>query len=103
MNMTRLFIVLFMLFSATVTAEPLPAELGPVGPKSDSTSAGDEAETHSTAKPAVDLPYKPSGGSPKESASAGKGAIIEEREPDIEIPFILSKSPEPLGAADPEF
>jgi hypothetical protein len=82
-----------------------PPDLGPVGPKTDSSDRHEKAPPANTT---VDLPYKPSpSDSPSDDDSMGWGGGEDDvdyvKPVEIVVPFITSKSPDPHGAPDPEY
>lgn len=95
-KLLRLVAPIFFVFCLSI---PLFAQIGPVGPKSGDESVGSGTPSGDT-KP-VDLPYKPSGGGEKKRSPVERVEV--EQEVYKPIPYISSKSPEPLGAPDPEF
>ncbi|MBI2340867.1 MAG: hypothetical protein HYU99_10980 [Deltaproteobacteria bacterium] len=80
------------------------AQEGPIGPVGPDTGPPTSTSDTGSKKPPVDLPYKPSGDiKPPRTSSGNEPDIETPAQPPREIPYIPSKSPEPLGAPDPEF
>lgn len=103
--MSRFFDILFLMIAlwittlATATRAEDPA--GPVGPKAP-TTVDEEGGTES--KPVeVDLPYKPSIPQPPKDDLEDDDPPVRPPPPPPEpvIPYIPSKSPDPVGAPDP--
>ena len=91
-------LLLFLIVSGNVVAQNAP--VGPVGPKAPAPTLDEDGEP----KPVeVDLPYKPAIPQPPKEDPEDDEPVARPPPPPPEpvIPYIPSKSPEPLGASDP--
>ena len=88
-----------MLIGLFLASSIIYAQEGPIGPVGPDTSPSASQQTDSDVKKsAVDLPYKPTVDQPVSDSRPDRTIEVVQKE----IPYIPSKSPEPLGAPDPE-
>lgn len=100
---TRLkkYLILFLVLNSSVALAQSTGPVGPVGPSVNTES--EEESTTSSPKPSVDLPYKPS--TPPSDKSKNRTTDVDsprDSPPPKEIPYVLSQSPESMGAPDPD-
>lgn len=75
---------------------------GPVGPVGPVVETGSEEEETTPNKPSVDLPYKPlTTKSDKPHKQSSDGEVPLNSPPAKTIPYVVSQSPEAVGAKDP--
>lgn len=117
--MMTIFIILvpfFLLFpvlghtaenSSSLQVSDTVGPSAPVNPNTAPISLSDDEPQVPHKKPAIDLPYKPtSSKSPKKTGAADlvvdQEELTNEEELSIEIPYVPSKTPDSIGAFDPE-
>lgn len=93
------YLILFLILNPALAFAQSTGPVGPVGPSVGTT----EEETSPTNKPSVDLPYKPSAPKSDKSKKSSDGEAPLDSPRSQEIPYILSQSPESVGAKDPSY
>ncbi|MBX7148073.1 hypothetical protein K1X76_03230 [bacterium] len=101
--MNKILCATFLLMALSAQAQT-PPDLGPIEPN---VHTVEDAPSDATQKPAVDLPYKPKQDTPQGDitveAHQGKAPKKTSGDPleNYDIAYILSKTPDPVGAPDP--
>lgn len=96
------YLILFLVLNSALAFAQSTGPVGPVGPTVGTEI--EEEETTASPKPSVDLPYKPSTTATNKSKNRNtESDSSRDTPPAKEIPYILSKSPEPVGAPDPTY